>query len=319
LNKSNAYPWNFERRFNAYSNYIRSVFGERVQKLSIDAGFSCPNRDGTLGKGGCSFCNNNAFNPSYCRESGSIEEQISRGIRFHSGRYRKATRYLVYFQAYSNTYASLDELKKKYSVALDSELIAGIVIGTRPDCVDDSVLDYLAELKEKTYLTLELGIESCYDKTLQRINRGHNFATTRDAFERAGRRGIRTGGHVIIGLPGENRQEILNQAGILSELPVGQLKFHQLQIVKGTEMGKDYRLNPEEYHEFELDEYLELMMEFLEKLSPSIVVERIAGETVPEYNLRSSWGLRYDMVLRKFENLLEKNDSWQGKRFKNQI
>jgi len=178
-------------------------------------------------------------------------------------------------------------------------------------------LDYLAELNEKTYLTLEFGIESCYDETLLRINRGHDYKTTQKAFEESHRRGIRTGGHMIIGLPGETREMILKEAEILSELKLNQLKFHQLQFVKGTQMGKDFLLNPNNYHEFERQEYLELMVDFVEKLDPEIVIERIAGETVKQYNLRHSWGVRYDIILNEFEKLLEQKDSWQGKQYIN--
>ncbi|MGC9344041.1 MAG: TIGR01212 family radical SAM protein, partial [Bacteroidales bacterium] len=276
-------------------------------------GFTCPNRDGTKGRGGCTYCNNDAFNPSYCQAVKPIRQQVMEGIRFHQKRYKRASEYMVYFQAYSNTYAPVQVLKEKYEEALDHPRVKGIVIGTRPDCINDEILDYLAELKERTYLTVEFGIESCYDKTLKLINRGHDFATTREAYQGCVQRGIRTGGHMIIGLPGESREEILKEAEILSELKVNQLKFHQLQLVKGTVMGKDYLREPEKYKTLELEEYLLLMKDFIERLNPEIVIERIAGETVPEYNLRPSWGIRYDQVLLKFEEILKQYDSWQGK------
>jgi len=317
MSPANTYPWNHQRRFNSFSEYIRKRFGSRVQKLTIDAGFTCPNRDGSKGRGGCTYCDNNAFNPSYCEPEKSIADQINLGIEFHQKRYNKSTSYMAYFQAYSNTYGELDVLKKRYSEALENEKVVGIVIGTRPDCVDNEILDYLAELNEKTYLTLEFGIESCYDETLLRINRGHDYKTTQKAFEESHRRGIRTGGHMIIGLPGETREMILKEAEILSELKLNQLKFHQLQFVKGTQMGKDFLLNPNNYHEFERQEYLELMVDFVEKLDPEIVIERIAGETVKQYNLRHSWGVRYDIILNEFEKLLEQKDSWQGKQYIN--
>ena len=317
MSEAIKYPWKHERRFNAYSEYIRNRFGSRIQKLTIDAGFTCSNRDGTKGRGGCTYCNNNAFNPSYCLPYKSISQQIVEGISFHKKRYSKASSFMAYFQAYSNTYAGLDILKKRYSEALESDEVIGLVIGTRPDCVDEEILDYLAELNEKVFVTLEFGIESCYDETLLKINRGHDFNTSILAFQESRKRGIRTGGHMIIGLPGESREMILKEAEILSELDIDQLKFHQLQIVKDTQMAKDFDKNPDFYHEYELNEYLELMTEFIEKLNPEIVIERIAGETVTEFNRRESWGIRYDVVLREFENILKKKDSWQGKFYKN--
>ena len=309
------YKWGHSRRWNSYTEYIRKIFGERVQKLTIDAGFTCPNRDGTKGRGGCTYCNNDAFNPSYCLPEKSISQQIEEGIEFHRFRYRKATSYMVYFQAYSNTYAPLDTLRRTYEEALSNPLVKGLVIGTRPDCLNEDILDYLSELNERTYLTLELGIESCYDKTLEKINRGHDFQTTVNAFMQCRERNIRTGGHLIIGLPGESRDEILGEADILSQIPVNQLKFHQLQIVKGTIMAAEYVKNPGLFPTYSLDEYLEIISEFIEKLNPEIVIERIAGETVPKYNMKPSWGLRYDEIVRKFEEYMEAKDSWQGKNF----
>ena len=316
MSESVMYPWNHKRRFNAYSEYIRKRFGSRVQKLTIDAGFTCPNRDGSKGRGGCTYCNNDAFNPSYCKPEKSIAQQISQGINFHKKRYTKASSFMAYFQAYSNTYSELDILKERYSEALERDEVIGLVIGTRPDCVDGEILDYLAELNETVFVTLEFGIESCYDETLLKINRGHDFKTTVNAFSESKKRGIRTGGHMIIGLPEESREMILKEAEILSELDIDQLKFHQLQIVKGTQMAKDFAVNPELYNEYELVEYLELMGEFVEILNPEIVIERIAGETVPEFNMQESWGIRYDVVLREFEKILEQKDSWQGKFYK---
>ncbi len=309
------YPWGHSRRYNAFAEYIRKSFGGRVQKLSIDAGFTCPNRDGLKGIRGCSYCNNEAFNPSYCEPEKPVKQQILEGIEFHRRRYRKAKGFLAYFQAYSNTYAPLPVLRSRYEEALSIDAVEGLIIGTRPDCVDDEILDYLAELSEQVYLTIEFGIESCYDKTLTKINRGHDFRTTVKALEDCRKRNIRTGGHMIIGLPGESREDILAEAGILSGLPVDQLKFHQLQIVKATPMAVELEKNPESISFFEINEYLELMREFIERLDPRIVIERIAGETNPGYNIHHAWGMRYDQILNKFEQELEKSDSWQGKKF----
>ena len=308
-----VYPWKHKRRFNSYTEYIKNQFGGRVQKLTIDAGFTCPNRDGSKGTGGCTYCDNDAFNPSYCSPVKTIYRQIEEGIEFHHARYRRAKGYLAYFQAYSNTYAPLEKLKPLYEEALSYPGVKGLVIGTRPDCVDDQILDYLADLSDKTYIIIEYGIESCYDKTLQRINRGHDFKTTVNALERSHARGIITGGHVIIGLPGESEAEILDEIPILSGLPLNTIKFHQLQIFRGTKMGNDFENHPEEFQLFKLDEYLGLMVMIIERLNPDIVVERIAGEAPPKYDLNPSWGLRNDQILIRFEELLEKLNTWQGR------
>lgn len=309
----NNYLWGHSRRFNSYTEYFKGRFGGRVQKLAIDAGFTCPNRDNTVGTGGCTYCDNDAFNPSYCQPEKSIGLQIEEGIEFHRKRYRRANKYLAYFQAYSNTYASVPELRKLYDEALAFPDVIGLVIGTRPDCVNDEILDLLAELSQKKYLIVEYGIESCYDKTLIRINRGHNFAKTVWALEESEKRGILTGGHMIIGLPGETHKEILNEAEILSALPLHTVKFHQLQIIKGTAMAKEYLKKPDDFSLFDIDEYLHLMKEFVEHLNPAFVIERIAGEVPPRFSLNETWNLRYDVVLERFEALLVQSNTWQGR------
>lgn len=316
MDNNGPYPWNTPRRFNAYIDFIRKQFGERIQKLSINAGFSCPNRDGTKSTGGCSYCNNQAFSPAYCSSLKPVKQQIEEGIAFHKKRYRKAQHYFAYFQSFSNTWADVSVLRQKYEPALEFDFIRGINIGTRPDCLNEEILEYLEELNSRTFLTVEFGIESCYDHTLQKINRGHDFSETRKAFHLCAERGIRTGGHLIVGLPGESPEDIIKEAEILSELPVKQLKFHQLQIVKGTAMALDYQKEPNNFRLFGLDEYLDIMRQFLERLSPEIIIERIAGETMPDYNMLPGWGLRYDRVLAAFEKLLEEKDSWQGKYYK---
>ena len=277
------FAWNHHRRFNAYANYFKNRFGERVQKLSIDAGFTCPNRDGSLGTGGCTYCNNDAFNPSYCQPGKPIEQQIREGMDFHKNRYRRAGKYLAYFQAYSNTYAGLDELKKIYYQALQFPEVIGLVIGTRPDCITEDHLKYFKELSEKYYIIIEYGIESCYDKTLQRINRGHTFQQAVDTIRLTAGYGLKTGAHMMFGLPGETKEEMLAEAEILSELPLNNIKFHQLQIIKGTQMEKEYQQNPETFTFFELEEYVEFIIRFLERLNPNFVVERFAGEVPPRF------------------------------------
>jgi uncharacterized protein len=311
-----VHPWGHNRRFNSYTEYIRKTFGGRIQKVVVNAGFTCPNRDGTKGVGGCTYCNNDAFNPSYCNPEEPLSFQISKGIDFHAVRYRRADRFLVYFQPYSNTYATLARLKTLYEEALSYPDVSGLVIGTRPDCMDDEKLDYLQELSRKTYIQVEYGVESCYDATLRRINRGHDFKTSENIIRKTHERRIRTGIHMIFGLPGENTEKMLNEARILSHLPVDTIKFHQLQIVKGTRMEKEFLEHPDDFHNFTLDGYIDFIIRFLELLNPAIVVERFSGEVPPRHLHHSSWGLiRYDAVLRLIEKELEKQETWHGRLF----
>jgi uncharacterized protein len=309
------YPWGGSRRFNAYPDYMRKKFGGRVQKLTIDAGFSCPNRDGTKGTGGCTFCLNDAFNPSYCTPSKSVTQQIREGIEFHEKRYRRAEKYLAYFQAFSNTHAPVDILAELYHEALKCNGVIGLVVGTRPDCMDSEKLDLLLDLSKKHHIVVEYGIETVYDATLERINRCHTFEETQAAIQMTAGKGIHVGGHLIFGLPGENRQDMLDSAAIISAMPLDSIKFHQLQIFKGTVMEDEYKNHPGDFRSPDEDEYLDFMVEYTELLNPRIVVERIAGETPPRYAVRKPWGPRYDQLLVKFEKLLEKRDTFQGKKY----
>lgn len=312
-----SYIWGDNRRFNSYSSYFKREFGGRVQKLTIDAGFTCPNRDGTVATGGCTYCNNDAFNPSYCTPSKSITQQIEEGIEFHAVRYRRADRYLAYFQAFSNTHASLEKLKELYTEALVNSKIIGLVIGTRPDCIDEQKLDYFQELSEKHYIALEFGVESCYNKTLNSINRGHTFEKSVWAIEETHKRGIKTGAHIIFGLPGETRQEMMAEVAILSKLPLNTIKFHQLQIIKGTAMELQYQQNPAEFNLFGMEEYLNFMVDFLEQLNPNFVVERFTGEAPPRYLATPPWGnYRTDQLMVMLEKILEQRDTWQGRLFR---
>ena len=308
------------RRFNAYSNYFMKQFGSRVQKISIDAGFSCPNRDGKISTGGCTFCSNAAFNPSYCKPEKSVRQQIEEGIEFHKRRYRRADKYLAYFQPYSNTYKPLDALKEIYRQALEVPNIIGIVIGTRPDCIDEPLLHNLNEIQKTHYVMLEYGVESVYDETLKRVNRGHDFATAKRAIQRTAEHGIPCGGHFIFGLPGETKDMMLNAADVISQLPLTTVKFHQLQIFRGTQMAEEYLQHPDAFHLFDLEEYIDFVIDFAERLNPDIVIERFAGEVPPRYLVSEPWmKLRYDEVLRKIEQRMEERDTWQGKRYKKQF
>jgi radical SAM protein (TIGR01212 family) len=310
------YSWGHHRRFNAYSNYFRSIFGERVQKLSIDAGFTCPNRDGAKGRGGCTYCNNDAFNPSYCDPSKSVEQQIREGMEFHAWRYKKPGKFLAYFQPYSNTYAPIEELKDIYGQALKFPEIAGLVIGTRPDCIDDEKLEYFRTLSETHYVIIEYGIESCYDKTLEKINRGHTYEDSKEAIRKTADAGLKTGAHLIFGLPGESREEMMAEAAMLSALPLNNIKFHQLQIIKGTQMAKQYRESPDIFDFFSLEEYISFIVDFTEHLNPSFIIERFAGEVPPRFQAGPGWGhVRNEQIVEMVEKELERRNSFQGKRF----
>ena len=327
-----TFPWGDNRRFNSYSNYFTKQFGGRVQKISIDAGFSCPNRDGKISTGGCTFCSNEAFNPSYCRPEKSIKQQMEEGIEFHQRRYRRANKYLAYFQPFSNTYKPLEELKKIYAEAMEGidssqrttqrrndmpsnqPEIIGIVIGTRPDLVNEDILHYLNEIQKTHYVMLEYGVESVYDETLKRVNRGHDFATTEKAIRMTAEYGIPCGAHFIFGLPGESKTMMLDAADIISKLPLTTVKFHQLQIFKGTPMAEEYLEHPEHFHLFDLEEYIDFVIDFAERLNPDIVIERFAGEVPPRYLVSEPWmKLRYDEVLSRIEKRMEERNTWQGR------
>lgn len=312
-----SYTWGNNRRFHSQADQNKQKYGTRIQKVSLNAGFSCPNRDGTIGKGGCTFCNNEGFSPSYCHEDLSITDQINKGLTFLKTRYKKARLFMAYFQAYSNTHDRLEVLKKRYSEALRHPEICGLSIGTRPDCIDNEKLEYLAQLACEKIIHVEYGVESCYDATLLRVNRGHTFSQSREAIEMTAEKGLHTTIHIIMGLPGETAEMMLEQAKILSELPINSIKFHQLQIVKNTAMAVDLKENPGQFRFFETEEYIDFMVAFLERLRPDIAIERFAGEVPPSFNLRPSWrGLRSDQIMTMIEKQLEYLNTWQGKKYR---
>ncbi len=310
------FPWGSPRRFNTYAHYCQQTYGTRLQKLSIDAGFTCPNRDGTVGTGGCTYCVNDAFNPSYCVPEKSITQQIDEGITFHQFRYRRATKYIAYFQAYSNTYKDIAALKQIYGEALAHPQISGISVGTRPDCVDEEKIAYLSALAKTHFVSIEYGIESCYNRTLAAINRGHTYETAVEAIRMTADKGLFIAVHIILGLPQETRQEMLAEASLLSALPINSLKLHQLQLLKNTVMEQEFQQHPSDFHLFSLDEYIDFVIDFLELLRPDIIIERLSGEAPPRYLAHSSWGLiRADQVLTQIEKRMEERGTWQGKFF----
>ena len=322
------------KRYNSFVGYFRRKYGERLQKIVLDAGFTCPNRDGKVGRGGCTYCDNAAFHPSYSTSGKSLHQQMDEGIGFHKVRYRTTEHYLAYFQSYSNTYAPLERLRELYEEALSHPSVVGIVIGTRPDCVDEQKLDYLAQLASSPFppsvssdmgdapskpfaspiVIVEYGIESCYDRTLERINRGHDFETARRAVHMTAERGIDVGAHFILGLPGETRQMMLDACSLINALPLRSVKFHQLQIVKGTRMEKEYAQCPQDFERFSLDGYLDFFTDMLERLRPDLCIERFAGEVPPRFVNETPWGLiRNTELLRLLDQRLEQRDTWQGR------
>jgi radical SAM protein (TIGR01212 family) len=305
--------FNGDKRYNDYASFIKSHFGHRVQKISLDTGFTCPNRDGTKATGGCAYCNNNSFNPDYCEPGKSIAEQLGQGISFFRKKY-KTQEYLAYFQAYTNTYADTERVKELYTEALDHPGVAGLVIGTRPDCINGELVDFLSELAKTKFISLEFGVESTLNRTLKAVNRCHTFEETRAAYELVQDKGIFLGAHMIIGLPGESKMEILAHATEISKLPLHTIKLHHLQIVKHTRMALDYKNNPENFHLFELDEYLDLITEFLAYLRPDIIVERFISQAPAALRIAPNWGglKNFEIVAKIDKRLLEK-DLWQGK------
>lgn len=292
--------------------YLRGQLGCKVQKISLNAGFTCPNRNGEKGWGGCTYCNNQTFNPEYCRTEKSVTQQLEEGKHFFARKYPEM-KYLAYFQAYTNTYGGLDELKVKYEEALSVPDVIGLVIGTRPDCMPDELLSYLSELNHRTFLMVEYGIESANDDTLRRINRGHTFAESREAIERTAAEGIRTGGHVILGLPGESRDELLRQADVISALPLTTLKLHQLQLIRGTRMAHEFELSPRDFHLFTVDEYIDLVIDYIERLRSDLVLERFVSQSPKQLLIAPDWGLKNYEFTEKVKARMRERHAFQGR------
>ena len=301
-------------RYLNYNHLLKTEFAERVQKISINAGFTCPNRDGTKGIGGCTYCNNQTFSPEYCKSTKSVSSQVEEGITFFHHKY-KAQLYLAYFQSYTNTYDSFENLKAIYEEALSYPNVVGLVVGTRPDCVNDELLDYFAELTKKYYVMIEYGIESTNDETLKLINRGHDFACSEKAIRETALRGIRVGAHIILGLPKEDRETILSHASKLSNLPITALKIHQLQLVRGTKMAEQLKVHPEWFYLYSADEYIDLAIDFLERMNPKIAIERFVSQSPKELLIAPEWGLKNFEFTAKIEKQLIVRNTWQGRLF----
>ena len=301
-----------QERYLNYNQILKSRFSERVQKISINAGFTCPNRDGSKGTGGCTYCNNQTFSPEYCKSTKSVSLQVEEGIAFFQHKY-KAQFYLAYFQSYTNTYDNLDNLKSIYEEALSYPNLIGLVVGTRPDCVNDELLDYFAELTKKYYVMIEYGIESTNEDTLLFINRGHDYSSAVKAIQKTIERGINVCAHIILGLPHEDQDMILLHASNLSQLPITALKIHQLQIVRGTKMAEQYSEHPEWFHLYTANEYIDLVIDFLERLSPKIAIERFVSQSPKNLLIAPDWGLKNFEFTAKIENRLKERDTWQGR------
>lgn len=297
-----------------FGNFLKEIFPYKVQKISINAGFSCPNRDGKKGFGGCTYCNNQTFSPEYCHTEKSVKEQLEEGIRFFSRKYPEM-KYLAYFQAYTNTYDEIDRLIAKYEEALSFPDVVGLIIGTRPDCMPNELLDYFSTLSQNKFVMIEYGLESTSDRTLIRINRGHTHAESEDAILRTTDRGIYTGVHLILGLPGESKEEILHHADVLSALPITTLKLHQLQLIRHTRMAKEFEETPEEFHLYTADEYIDLVIDFMERLNPRIVVERFVSQSPKELLIAPDWGLKNFEFTAKVNKRIAERNTYQGRLF----
>ncbi|MBR3520011.1 MAG: TIGR01212 family radical SAM protein [Paludibacteraceae bacterium] len=302
------------KRYLDYSSHLADIFPHKMQKISVNGGFSCPNRDGRISKGGCTYCNNRTFHPDYCQSTKSITEQIEEGIAFFSRKY-KSMRYLAYFQSYTNTYGETQRLIEKYEEALSHPLVDGLILGTRPDCMADDLLAYLSELSRRKYVMVEYGVESTDDDSLRLINRGHTFSDAQAAIRKTASAGVHTCAHLILGLPKESRETMLEHARRIAELPLDTIKLHQLQLIKGTVMARQHEEHPEWFHLFTADEYIDLAIDFLELLPRTIVVERFVSQSPKDLLIAPDWGLKNYEFTAKLEKRLAERDTFQGRCF----
>lgn len=304
--------------YKEFGEFLNQTFPYKVQKISINAGFTCPNRDGSKAVGGCTYCNNQSFSPGYGGKQRTVTVQLREGIAFFSHKYPEM-KYLAYFQSYTNTYDDPAKLIELYEEALAYPDVVGIIIGTRPDCMPDELLEYFAELNKRTFLMIEYGIESTFDKTLEFINRGHTYQESVDAILKTAAKGIYTGAHMILGLPGESREDALIHADRLSKLPLTTIKVHQLQLIKGTVMARQYRENPEWFNLFEVDDYIDLCIDFAERLNPNIIIERFVSQSPKSLLIAPDWGLKnFEFTAKVVKRFAERN-TWQGRLYNAEI
>lgn len=307
---------NNDSRYQQFGGWLTEWAGCKVQKISVNAGFTCPNRDGTVGTGGCSYCNNQTFNPAYCQHGWSITEQLEEGKSFFGRKYPEM-KYLAYFQAYTNTYGAVPSLLSKYEEALAVDGVVGLVIGTRPDCMPERLLDELERLNRRCLLLVEYGIESTFDPILAAVNRGHDFRCSQRAVEETAARGIATGAHIILGLPGSQDipDYIQTEARRLSALPLTTLKIHQLQLIRHTRMAAEYQRQPQRFRLFSVDEYIDTVIDFLEYSRPSLVFERFVSQSPPSLLAVPGWGLKNHEFTAKLEKRMRERDAWQGAKY----
>ena len=303
------------RLYYDFATFLAQYFEGKVQKISIHAGFTCPNRDGSKGTGGCTYCNNQTFNPEYCNPQLGIRKQLEDGISFFARKY-PTMRYLAYFQAYTNTYGELEQLMAMYEEALSVDGVVGLVIGTRPDCMPPALLDHIEQLSRKTFVMVEYGIESANDRTLQRINRGHDFATAIDAIRRTHERGILVGGHLILGLPGEDHDELMRQAEAIAALPLDMVKLHQLQLIRGTRMAREYEERPEDFHLYTVDEYIDLAIDYIERLPRTMVIERFISQSPRSLLIAPDWGMKNYQFVDRLRRRMAERGAYQGRLYK---
>lgn len=303
------------KRYLDYSSFIKLNFGERVQKISLDIGFSCPNRDGSKGVGGCTYCNNNTFNPDYCEPQKSVKTQLEQGIEFFS-RKGKNNKFLAYFQAYTNTYSDFESLKQLYLEALRVPKVVGLAIGTRPDCISEEIIDFLDTLSKTYFISLEFGVESTNERTLLQVNRCHTFEETKATFNLCKNKGFHLGAHIILGLPGESESDLINHAIEISKLPINTLKLHHLQIVRNSIMAVQYKRIPENFNLFTSDNYINFISKFITHLRPDIIIERFISEAPKELLIAPKWGgLKNFEIVAKIDKNLQHKNLWQGKNY----
>lgn len=300
--------------YKTFQDFLAVHFDKKVQKISINAGFTCPNRDGSIGWGGCTYCNNQTFNPDYCVSNKSVTVQLEEGKKFFSKKYPEMD-YLAYFQAYTNTYASINHLKDLYEEALNVHGVAGLVIGTRPDCITDEILDYLQCLSKKYFILVEYGVETTLDRTLKLINRGHDFKSSSEAIFKTASRGINVGAHMILGLPGESEKDILEHADKINKLPLDVIKLHQLQLIKGTALSLQVEKDKSLINWYNANEYAELVISFIERLRPDIAVERFISQSPPSLLIAPNWGLKNFEFTHLVEKKMKDEKRFQGSGF----
>ena len=284
-------PISPSKPYRDFADFLGEHFAGKVQKISINAGFTCPNRDGSKGHGGCTYCNNQTFNPEYCSTSASITEQLEKGKAFFARKY-PTMRYLAYSQAYTNTYASMERLRAMYEEALSVPDVVGLIIGTRPDCVPDVLLDYLAQLSRRTFVMVEYGAETANDRTLQLINRGHSWADTADAVARTHARGIFCGLHLILGLPNETIHDFRATIDAVAALPIDTLKLHQLQLIRGTRLARQVADGEVTVAQWSAEEYADVCIDLLRRLPRRIAVERFVSQSPASLLISPRWGLK---------------------------